>query len=83
MTVKTAMSLAEQWDCRTHQAHHVPEHLQEGVQVEALGAAEGDAVRLPRDGVNLLHAAHVDLVEHVQALDVPPVALRMRRGANE
>lgn len=59
-----------------HQAHHVPKHLQNSVQVEVLSAGDGDAVGLLRDGFHLFQAAHVDFVVDVEALDVPPIALR-------
>ena len=42
----------------TYQAHHVPQHLQQGVQVKLLGAADGDAVALSRYRLHLLQAAH-------------------------
>ena len=59
-----------------YQAHHFPEHLQQRVQVELLGAADGDADLLLRNSLHLLHATHVDLVVHVQTLHVLSVSLR-------
>lgn len=42
---------------KSHQAHHVPQHLQQRVQIELLGTGYGDAVRLSRYRLHLLHAA--------------------------
>mmetsp|Transcript_8907 Transcript_8907/g.21477 ORF Transcript_8907/g.21477 Transcript_8907/m.21477 type:complete len:326 (+) Transcript_8907:385-1362(+) len=59
----------------THQSQSIPNLLQEAVEVELLVAGDGDAVWHPGDGLHLLHAANIDLVVHVDAPDILPVAL--------
>lgn len=60
----------------SNQCHHVPYPFQQAVKVEALITGNGDGVWPPGYFIHLLHTAHVDLVVHVQALDVPPIALQ-------
>ena len=58
-----------------NQVQVVPNHLLDEFDVEHVLAGEHNRVGLVRNAVDLFNGYRVDLVDHVQALDVDAIAL--------